>query len=125
MDFSPATLPSFQSSSTLEQIKSEGYAQDREGKERQMRTLAQEFESVLWFEVLRSMKKTVQKGELFNGGSGEEMFEDMKYQELAKDMARNGNSGLSDIMMKQFSRALDAEEKTKQMQGAQVYMEKK
>jgi|GEM_PF-6240812 len=125
MDYSLTTMPTLKSSPTLDQIKKEGYAQDREGKERQMRALSEEFESVLWLEVLKSMKKTVHKNEMFHGGAGEDMFEDMKYQEMAKDMARNGNSGLSNIMMQQFTRALDAEDKAKQMMGATAYTEKK
>ena len=62
-----------------------------------------EMESLLWKQVLNSMKKTINKYKLIDGGQAEEIFSDFLYDEYASMMAKNSNTKISDTMHKQLS----------------------
>lgn len=64
---------------------------------------AQDFEALFVKQMLNTMRKTVDKGELFNGGQAEEIFEDMLYDERAKMMTRNAGFGLADSLYRQMA----------------------
>jgi peptidoglycan hydrolase FlgJ len=56
----------------------------------------QEFESLFVNMMLKEMRKTVDKSGLIDGGHGEEIFQDMLYDEYAKDMTKAANFGMAD-----------------------------
>lgn len=62
-----------------------------------------EMESLLWKQVLNTMKKTVGKYKLIDGGQGEEIFKDFLYDEYAMLMAKESRTGLSDTIFKQLA----------------------
>lgn len=62
-----------------------------------------EMESLLWKQVLNSMKKTINKYKLLDGGQGEEIFSDFLYDEYSKMMAKNSNTNIADTLYKQLS----------------------
>ncbi len=57
-----------------------------------------EFEAVFIEQMLKAMRQTVVKGDLFHGGPGEEIYEDWLYGEYAKEMARSRCFGLADVL---------------------------
>ena len=61
-----------------------------------------EFESLFVKQMLNSMKKTVEKGEILHGGYAEEIFEDMLYDEYALLMAKSSGFGIADMVYKQL-----------------------
>jgi len=61
-----------------------------------------EFESVFTNELLKSMRRTVQKSDLFHGGQAEEIYESMLDQELSKLMAGSGPQSLANILYRQL-----------------------
>lgn len=63
----------------------------------------QDFESIFIKMMLKEMKKTVEKSGLVSGGSAEEIFEDMLYDEYSADMAKTSNFGLSEQLYRQLS----------------------
>jgi len=63
-----------------------------------------EFEAIFVQMMLKEMRSTVHKGELMNGGHAEEIFEDMLYQERAKDMSKAAGFGLADSVYRELSR---------------------
>ncbi|HAW86958.1 MAG: hypothetical protein A2087_06490 [Spirochaetes bacterium GWD1_61_31] len=65
----------------------------------------QEFESLFVQMMLKEMRATVHKGELMNGGNAEDIFEDMLYQERARDMTKASGFGLADSVYRELSRA--------------------
>lgn len=65
--------------------------------------LAKEFESIFMSQMIRSMRDTVQKSGLFDGGPAEEMFTDMLDEEMARNMAFSQTSGLSSALVAQLS----------------------
>ena len=61
-----------------------------------------EFEAIFIKQMLNSMRKTVEKSGLLDGGMAEEVFEDMLYDEYAKKMAATANFGLAAMIYGQL-----------------------
>jgi murein DD-endopeptidase MepM/ murein hydrolase activator NlpD len=70
----------------------------------ELKKACKEFESMLTNELLKSMRRTVQKGDLFHGGKGEEIYESLLDQELAKKMAGSGPQSLASILYRQLKK---------------------
>jgi len=64
---------------------------------------SQEFEALFVKQMLDTMRKTVNKSGLLDGGYGEEIFEDMLYDKYAMKIAENGNLGIAETLYKQLS----------------------
>ena len=63
---------------------------------------AQDFEGLFVKQMLSSMRKTVEKGGLMDGGMGEEIFSDMLYDEYAQGMTKSAGFGLADSLYQQL-----------------------
>ncbi len=61
-----------------------------------------EFESLFIGYMLKTMKESVAKGDLFHGGSGEEVYNSLFDTELARLMASGHGIGLKDMMMREM-----------------------
>lgn len=68
-----------------------------------LKEACKDFESLFIKQMLDTMRKTVQKGELLNGGQAEEIFEDMLYDEYASAMADSGDFGISKMMYSELA----------------------
>ena len=66
--------------------------------------VSQEFEAILVKQMLNTMRKTVDKSGLIDGGMAEEIFEDMLYDEYALKMVRTAGFGLADQLYLQLVR---------------------
>jgi flagellar protein FlgJ len=64
---------------------------------------AQEFEGIFINMMLKAMRSTVERGPINNGGFAEEIFEDMLYEERAKQMAKSAGFGLADAIYRQLA----------------------
>ena len=62
-----------------------------------------EFEAIFLKQMLNAMRKTVPKDGLLDGGTAQDVFEDMLYDEYAKTMARNAGFGLADTVYLQLT----------------------
>jgi peptidoglycan hydrolase FlgJ len=65
-----------------------------------------EFESMFVKLMLNQMRKSVEKGELLHGGYAEEIFEDMLYDEYARDISKNSSLGLAEQIYQSLSQNL-------------------
>lgn len=65
-----------------------------------------EFESVFVKLMLSQMKKSVEKSGLLHGGHAEEIFEDMLYDEYAREMSKNSSLGLAEQIYASLSQNL-------------------
>ena len=77
---------------------------NRGGRDDRLYEACQQFEAILIKQMLNSMRKTIQKTGLVDGGMAEEIFEDMLYDEYALKMARSAGFGLSDTLYRELSR---------------------
>ena len=60
------------------------------------------FESIFVKQMLDSMRKTVTKSGLTDGGFAEEIYQDFLYDEYAKEIAQTANLGIAEMMYKQL-----------------------
>lgn len=67
-----------------------------------LKEACKDFQSIFVKQMLDSMKKTINKGGLLDGGQAEEIFGDMLYDEYAKKISENGNLGLDKMMYQQL-----------------------
>ena len=71
-------------------------------RDKKLKKACHEFESVFTYEILKSMRRTVEKCDLFHGGQGEEIYESFLDQELAKSLAGVSSSSLANLLYQQF-----------------------
>jgi flagellar protein FlgJ len=65
---------------------------------------SQDFEALFIKQMLDAMRKTIHKeDDLLGGGLGQDVYQDMLYDEYAKKMAATAQFGLADIIYKQVS----------------------
>ena len=62
----------------------------------------EDFEAIFLKQMLKAMRKTVNKAGLLDGGFAEEVYEDMLYDEYAKSMAKTAGFGLAAKLYRQF-----------------------
>lgn len=60
---------------------------------------AQEFEAVFLGQITRMMLESVEMGDEFSGGHGEEIFRGILAEKLGNEMARSGGVGLAPAVM--------------------------
>ena len=88
-------------------IDSTGYVAGvnlQQQRNKDLKKACQDFESVFTYELLKSMRKTIDKCELFHGGQGEEIYESLLDQELSKSVSSYGSNSLSELLYRQLSR---------------------
>jgi len=73
---------------------------------KELRDAAHELESMMVFQMLKTMRSSIPKSELFHGGHAEDVFRSMLDEEYALTVSRNGNLGLADQMYNELSRSL-------------------
>ena len=61
-----------------------------------------EFEAVYTYQLLKSMRATIEKCDLFHGGRGEEIYESLLDQELSKSMAGSSYNSLASMLYRQL-----------------------
>lgn len=72
-------------------------------EEERLKEVCKDFQSIFVKQMLDAMRETVNKEGMLSGGHAEEIFEDMLYDEYAKDMSDNAELGLDEIMYEQLS----------------------
>ncbi len=78
------------------------FVKEKAEKDRALKKACQDFESVFTFEMLKSMRRTIEKCDLFHGGQAEEIYESMFDQELSKSMAGKGSNSISELLFQQL-----------------------
>ena len=62
-----------------------------------------ELETFMMKNLLKSMRNTVQKTKLIDTGFAGEMYEDMLYDEYARDFAKNANFGFAEMAYRELT----------------------
>jgi len=107
MDNVRRTPPAIHSPEKFSDILNRTYAADSNepvDKNDKLYQLCLELETFLVKNLLTSMRNTVQKSGLVEEGFAGKMYEDMLYDEYAKDFTRNANFGLAEQAYRQLSR---------------------
>lgn len=90
---------SFPNEETIEKID-----KNKEFEKRRLREVSEDFEALMINQMLKEMRKTVNKSDLINGGMAEQIFEDMLYDEYSKEFSKTKTFGLSDIIYNQLEK---------------------
>ncbi len=75
--------------------------------DKQIKKACQDFEAIFTGFMLKAMRKTVQKSELFGSNQEEDMFRDMMDDEIAKTSSQRGSMGIADLLYKQLTTDAD------------------
>ena len=65
---------------------------------KRLKEVSQEFESLFLNQMFKTMRNTIPKDDLLNGGLKQEIFEDMLYNQYAVNISKNGGIGLGDMV---------------------------
>ena len=68
-----------------------------------LKEACRDFEALFIKQMLDTMRKTVNKSGLLDGGMAEDVFEDMLYDEYSKSMADTGSFGIAKLMYSELS----------------------
>jgi len=85
---------------SLNSVKKSGLSDIENAK---LKEACKDFESLFIKQMLDTMRKTVNKGDMLNGGMAEDVFEDMLYDEYASAMADSGDFGISKMMYSELA----------------------
>ncbi|CAG37414.1 rod-binding protein [Desulfotalea psychrophila] len=72
-----------------------------------LKTSCQEFESIYVNEMLKTARKTIPEGGLFEKSNGTEIFEGMLDMEQARKISQNSSLGLANAMYKQMAHLIE------------------
>jgi len=88
--------------------------------------LSEEFESIFTEIMLKSMRDSVDKSGLIDGGNGEDVFKGMLDSEYSKSMAAQRQSGIADAIERHFNQLIDQQaKKVSEGEGMRAYGLKK
>ncbi|MGD9156953.1 MAG: peptidoglycan DD-metalloendopeptidase family protein [Desulfobacteraceae bacterium] len=73
-----------------------------EARDKKLKEACKQFESVFTYEMLKSMRNSIQKCDLFSGGQAEEIYQSMLDQELSKNVAGKGKNSIASILYQQL-----------------------
>ena len=76
---------------------------------KKLKSACDDFEAIFIKQMLDAMKKTINRSELTKRNMGEDIFEDMLYDEYSKKMSGAAGLGVGDMMFQQLSRQLPGE----------------
>ena len=72
------------------------------GNMRQMRKVAQDFESVFIAQMLQPMFQNIRPEAPFGGGTGEDVWRGMQVQEYVKAISEAGGIGIADAVLREM-----------------------
>lgn len=73
-------------------------------EKKRLREVSEDFEALMINQMLKEMRKTVNKSDFLNGGMAEQIFEDMLYDEYSKEFSKTKTFGLADIIYNQLEK---------------------
>ena len=71
-------------------------------RNQKLKKACKDFESLLTYQLLRSMRKTVDKCDLFHGGQGEEIYQSLFDMQISKSMVGFGPNSLARLLYDQL-----------------------
>jgi len=73
-----------------------------EQREKKLKEACKDFEAVFTYQLLKSMRRTIQKCDLFHGGQGEEVYQSLLDMQLSKNIADLGPGSLAELLYRQL-----------------------
>jgi flagellar protein FlgJ len=102
-------MNNFSISNAIKPLKTDDLADNQKKELEKLREACSDFESIFMQQMLKEMRKTVDKTSLTHGGQAEEIFSDLLDTERAKEM----KVGLGDMLFSQLSQNIIKSNKPK------------
>lgn len=83
-------------------IESLGQSPTDSVQDKKLKQACQDFEAVMMGFMLKGMRQTVQKSNLFGSSKEEDMFRDMMDDEMCKAASKRGTMGIAELLYKQL-----------------------
>jgi flagellar protein FlgJ len=80
-----------------------------EKDEKKLQKACADLEAIFVNMMFKQMRSTVQKSGLIDGGSAEEMYEDMLFENYAEEVSKGKGTGLGDMLYRQLSKNMNKE----------------
>ena len=80
-----------------------------EKDEKKLKAACADMEAIFLNMMFKQMRNTVQKSGLTDGGSAEGMYEDMLFENYAKEVSKGKGTGLGDMLYQQLSKSMNKE----------------
>ena len=80
-----------------------------EKDEKKLKKACSDLEAVFVNMMFKQMRNTVQKSGLLDGGSAEEMYEDLLFDKYAEEVSKGEGTGLGDILYQQLAKSMKKE----------------
>ncbi len=87
----------------VQQGKSRLNTEQQQRNDKRLKEACKDFQAIFVKQMLDSMRKTVNKQGLLDGGRAEEIFEDMLYEKYAQKISKTAGLGLDEMMYRQLS----------------------
>ena len=78
----------------------------KEIESEKLKNVCQAFESLFLAQVMKEMRATVPKSELFDGGQAEEIYTSMLDEKFSEEISTNGSLGLAKKLYESLSKTL-------------------
>jgi flagellar protein FlgJ len=76
-------------------------------REKKLKKACSDFEAILFYQLLKTMRQTIPKSGLLSGSYGKDTYEMMFDQKIADDLAKKGQGlGLQKILYNQLAKQL-------------------
>ena len=91
--------------------QSSGVGAGVDKKDKELKEACKGFEAMFLSMMYKEMRATVPEDKLFGESNGQKIFQDMRDSELMKKVSDSGGVGLADMMYRQLSPQVKAQEK--------------
>ena len=88
----------------IQQLKAAAGRADTQDRDDGLRQACRDFEGLLLEQMLAAMRRSVPESGLFGTSAAAGIYESIRDQELAEDLAGRGGLGLADALYQQLSR---------------------
>ena len=95
-----------QAASAVDSVKAKAAGKIDPKEAAKLQKVSRDFESIFLAYMLKTMRSTVEKGGLLAENQGEQIFSEMRDEELSKGMANAGGIGLSRLLVEQLKQSL-------------------
>jgi flagellar protein FlgJ len=78
----------------------------------EMKQVSQNFESIFIQMMIKEMRNSVEKSNLFGNSQATQFFESLRDEEMSKQLASSGGIGIGDVIYQRLKQATDSHVKT-------------
>lgn len=79
-------------------------SEEKARQEKKLRKACADFESILLYQMFKTMRNTIPQSELTNKMTGKDTYEMMMDQKISEELAKKGGMGLQGVLFNQLNK---------------------